>query len=146
MKHTPFVFITLLCCAAASHAADIIVTVNGVNSSEGFVGCALFAADSASLFPLDVSKATTHRQAASPSATASMRCEFLGLTAGTYALSAAHDINGNGKTDRNFVGLPTEPWAVSNNVRPTLRAPKFSEASFVLADDEVKQIELQLKK
>lgn len=73
-----------------------------------------------------------------------MRCEFTDLAAGTYAVSAAHDRNGNGKTDRNFVGIPSEPWAVSNNVRPTLRAPRFAESALTLANDEIKQIELQL--
>jgi uncharacterized protein (DUF2141 family) len=146
MQTLPVILIALLCGTSASHAAELVVNVRGIKSSEGFVGCALFTSAQAELFPLDVSKATTNRQAANPDANGHMRCEFLGLAAGTYAISAAHDINGNGKTDRNFVGLPTEPWAVSNNIRPTLRAPKFAEASFALADGEVKQIELQLKK
>jgi uncharacterized protein (DUF2141 family) len=37
----------------------------------------------------------------------------------------AHDLNGNHKTGTNWVGLPLEPWGVTNNVRPILRAPKF---------------------
>jgi uncharacterized protein (DUF2141 family) len=37
--------------------------------------------------------------------------------------------------DTNFVGMPTEQWGVSRNVRPTLRAPRFDEASFKVAAD-----------
>ncbi len=127
--------------AAPASGAAIVVTVVDVKSDQGFVGCALFAADAAALFPLDLSRAVTQRTAAQAGR---MRCEFLDLAPGSYAVSAAHDINGNGKTDRNFVGLPTEPWAVSNNVRPTLRAPRFNEAVFTVAAEEVKQVELRL--
>jgi uncharacterized protein (DUF2141 family) len=130
---------------APAWGAAIVVTVVDVKSDQGFVGCALFAADAAALFPLDLSRAVTQRTAASTATqTGRMRCEFLDLAPGSYAVSAAHDINGNGKTDRNFVGLPTEPWAVSNNVRPTLRAPRFNEAVFTVAAEEVKQVELRL--
>lgn len=125
----------------ACQGADLVVNIGGLKSTDGFLGCALFAESLADRFPLDVSKATTQR---APAGAGSMRCEFVGLPAGRYAVSASHDVNGNGKPDRNFVGLPTEPWAVSNNVRPTLRAPRFAEAALQLAADEVKQIELRL--
>jgi uncharacterized protein (DUF2141 family) len=126
---------------APAWSASVVVTVAGVKDDTGFVGCALFAADSAALFPLDLSRAVTQR---APAREGRMRCEFADLAAGSYAVSAAHDRNANGKTDRNFVGLPVEPWAVSNNVRPTLRAPRFAESAFTLAADEVKHVELQL--
>jgi uncharacterized protein (DUF2141 family) len=131
----------LLLGGAASQGAELVVNVSGLKSADGFLGCALFAESLAERFPLDVSKATTQR---APARAGSMRCEFVGLPAGRYAVSASHDANGNGKTDRNFVGLPTEPWAVSNNMRPTLRAPRFAEAAVQLAADEVKQLELRL--
>ena len=44
------------------------------------------------------------------------------------------DLNGNRRADTNFVGMPTEPWGVSNGVRPTMRAPRFDEAAFVVGD------------
>jgi uncharacterized protein (DUF2141 family) len=148
MKNTASVFViqvlaaaASLVCAAPSVGAELVVTVSGLKSSEGFLGCALFSAAAADAFPLDSTQATTQRAKAQAQ---SMRCVFTGLPAGTYAVSAFHDLNGNGKTDRNFVGLPTEPWAVSNNVKPNLRAPRFAEAAVSLADDDVKQIELRL--
>jgi uncharacterized protein (DUF2141 family) len=145
-KNLKFVLATtvLACCSAgytAAHGADVVVTVTGLKTADGSLGCALFAQALAERFPLDLSQAITQR---APARAGTMRCEFLGLPAGRYAASASHDINGNGKPDRNLVGLPTEPWAVSNNVRPSLRAPRFAEAAFELAADEVKQIELRL--
>ena len=142
---TIYVAVSLLACAAAIctavQAADINVTVTNIQSTEGFVGCALFPATAAETFPLDLSKATPQRAKYTES---NWRCTFTNLPAGSYAVSAAHDVNGNGKPDKNFVGIPTEPWAVSNNVRPTLRPPRFAEAAFVLTADEVKNIALRV--
>lgn len=52
------------------------------------------------------------------------------LPAGTYAISCFHDVNGNGKLDKNFLGIPSEPYGFSNNARPTFRAPNWEEAKF----------------
>lgn len=52
------------------------------------------------------------------------------LPAGTYAISCFHDVNGNGKLDTNFLGIPTEPYGFSNNARPKFRAPNWEEAKF----------------
>jgi uncharacterized protein (DUF2141 family) len=124
-------------------AANINVTITNIQSTEGFVGCALFPATAAETFPLDLTKATPQR---AKSTDGVWRCTFPNLPAGSYAVSAAHDVNGNGKPDKNFVGIPTEPWAVSNNVRPTLRPPRFAEAAFTLTANEVKDISLRVAK
>jgi uncharacterized protein (DUF2141 family) len=52
--------------------------------------------------------------------------------AGKYALSCFHDLNGNGKLDTNWMGIPSEPYGFSNNARPQFRAPKWAEAAFDL--------------
>jgi uncharacterized protein (DUF2141 family) len=124
-------------------AAELVVDVVGVADAQGSVGCALFSRDAAEQFPLGQEAATRLRSPARPGTVA---CVFRSLPAGTYAVSAAHDVNDNGQTDRNFVGLPTEPWAVSNNVRPTLRAPRFAEAAFTLEASDTRRIELRLQR
>ncbi len=52
------------------------------------------------------------------------------LAPGVYAVSCFHDLNGNGKLDTNFFGIPTEPYGFSNNARPKFRAPNWEEAKF----------------
>lgn len=52
------------------------------------------------------------------------------LAPGIYAVSCFHDLNGNGKLDTNFFGIPTEPYGFSNNARPKFRAPRWEEARF----------------
>jgi uncharacterized protein (DUF2141 family) len=50
-------------------------------------------------------------------------------TAGRYALAAYHDVNGNGKLDKNLWGIPTEPYGFSVLPTSKWKAPKFAEIS-----------------
>ena len=42
-----------------------------------------------------------------------------------YAVIAVHDINGNNKMDRNWLGLPAEPYALSGNPKFHMGPPKY---------------------
>ncbi len=53
-----------------------------------------------------------------------------GVPAGRYAIKSFHDIDGDGKLGSNMFGIPTEPYAFSNNAAG--RA-SWAEASFELA-------------
>jgi uncharacterized protein (DUF2141 family) len=45
---------------------------------------------------------------------------FGDLKVGVYAIKAFHDVNGDGKMNTNPFGLPIEPVAFSNNIRPNM--------------------------
>lgn len=64
--------------------------------------------------------------------------EFKNLKEGTYAASVYHDINGNGKLDRNLLGIPQEPFAFSNMKTMGMGPPKFGNASFQLSGNSNK--------
>jgi uncharacterized protein (DUF2141 family) len=49
---------------------------------------------------------------------------------GDYALAISHDLNGNGKLDKNIFGYPSEPFGFSNNFKPKLSSPDFSDCKF----------------
>lgn len=53
------------------------------------------------------------------------------LKFGTYAIALYQDENSNGKIDKNFIGMPTEGYAFSQNFKPTVKAPNFGQCSFV---------------
>ncbi|QJW91058.1 DUF2141 domain-containing protein [Spirosoma taeanense] len=53
---------------------------------------------------------------------------------GSYAVAVYHDENGNGKMDKRVFGIPKEPYGFSNNFRPTMSAPKFSDCQFSVGD------------
>ena len=76
---------------------------------------------------MDASKAV---QKWIPANTDGVSCDFENVLPGTYAVAVSHDLNGNKKTDTNFIGIPTEDWGVSRGKRPAFRAPTFEEAKF----------------
>lgn len=45
---------------------------------------------------------------------------------GVYGVAVYHDANGNGRIDRNMIGLPAEAYGFSNNPRGLLGIPAFS--------------------
>lgn len=124
-----------LCAVGPVHAADVVVRVSGLSEPLGQVGCALFAR--AAGFPMDNAGARVQWLPADPKGVV---CRYADVPAGSYAVSIGHDLNGNKRVDTNLIGLPTEPWGVSNNARPSLRAPRFDEAVFKVAADAVEVV------
>jgi uncharacterized protein (DUF2141 family) len=54
------------------------------------------------------------------------------LPAGEYAIALYHDKNSDGECNKNLIGVPTESYGFSNNVKPFLSAPSFGETKFKL--------------
>lgn len=50
--------------------------------------------------------------------------------AGIYALALYHDRNGNKKLDKTWIGLPSEPFALSNNPPRRLAMPRHKDSAF----------------
>jgi uncharacterized protein (DUF2141 family) len=60
---------------------------------------------------------------------------FKNLPLGDYAVAIYHDLNANDNFDRNWIGYPKEPFAVSNNLHPfKLLYPSFDAAKVRLTD------------
>lgn len=129
----------LLLMAAGASATELRVVVTGARSAAGQVGCALYPGERG--FPMDPAHAAQLWQPADPNGVV---CRFEGLRPGSYAVAVSHDLNGNRRTDTNFLGMPTEDWGVSNNARPTLRAPRFDEAAVQVTDGAPVAIEIRL--
>jgi uncharacterized protein (DUF2141 family) len=63
---------------------------------------------------------------------------FENLPYGEYAVSVLHDENNNGIMEKNFLGIPKEGFAFSNNYAPKIMSPSFSDAMFVLKQANMK--------
>ena len=59
-----------------------------------------------------------------------LRATITDMQFGVYALAIYQDVNSNGKIDKNFAGIPTEPYAFSNNYHPHVKAPGFGDCKF----------------
>jgi uncharacterized protein (DUF2141 family) len=129
----------LLLITTGAAAAELRVAVTGARSASGQIGCALYGGERG--FPMDPANAVQLWQAADPNG---VTCRFEGLRPGSYAVAVSHDLNGNRRTDTNFIGLPTEDWGVSNNARPTLRPPRFEEAAIQVTEGQPVSIEIRL--
>lgn len=60
---------------------------------------------------------------------------FDGVEKGTYSFSYFHDVNGNKKMDKNFLGIPKEPYGFSNNQKGSFGPPSFEDAKFEFSSD-----------
>lgn len=120
-------------------AGALVIDVVGIERSEGEIGCALH--DDPNTFPMESDDADELWQKAEADG---VECRFEALGSGRYAVAISQDFNGNRMTDTNFVGMPTEPWGVSNNVRPFLRAPRFDEAAVEIEAGATLRIEVEL--
>ncbi|MCA3459145.1 MAG: DUF2141 domain-containing protein [Cytophagales bacterium] len=58
---------------------------------------------------------------------------FTDLPPGEYAIAIYQDTNGNKKLDTNLFGYPKEPFGFSNNVKPKLSAPGFTDCRVTLS-------------
>lgn len=120
-----------------SHAATLHVEVEGITGAGGQLRVGLWdAATFASPKPLHGSV-----QTAKPGG---LIVTFANVEPGDYAVKAFQDVNANGRADKNFLGIPTEPFGFSNAPRLLTHAPSFDEAKFAVhAGDNVVVIRLR---
>jgi uncharacterized protein (DUF2141 family) len=107
-------------------AKGLSITVENVQKASGSIYLSIY--DRADRF-MDVEK-IAGKQIVPVKSKGSMSIVLADLPPGEYAVSCFHDVNDNGKLDTNFLGIPTEPYAFSNNARPKFRAPNWDEARF----------------
>lgn len=70
--------------------------------------------------------------------------KFENVPYGTYAIAGLHDENRSGDMDYTWMGMPKEGYCFSNDAKPFLSAPSFSEAKFKLdKPQKVVQIAMQ---
>jgi uncharacterized protein (DUF2141 family) len=111
-----------------SSCPGIHVTILNIRNDIGTVDCALF--DSPNGFPREVLHSAM-RLVVMKVPNTEARCDFESIPSGTYALVVLHDENMNGKLDTNWLGIPREGYGFSNDAKAALRAPSFSDASFI---------------
>jgi uncharacterized protein (DUF2141 family) len=117
----------------AAEPASVLVRVNGVRSSQGFVVAVLYG-DQPEDF-LKKGKGLARLRVAARTGRVELCLPAPGP--GLYAVAVFHDENGDKKLGRSWLGLPTEGYALSNNPPPAWRWPRHSDAAFRLPGNHV---------
>lgn len=65
------------------------------------------------------------------------------LPAGTYAIKAFHDVDGDGRMGRNPFGMPNEPYAFSNNAKGNMGPASWDGARFDVSGATVHALTLR---
>ncbi len=115
-------------------ASDLTVTVEGIAKDQGSIMLGLF------------DEATYNGSGAVNGANLkvegdSVTVTFEGLEPGEYAVRLYNDVNDDGEMNTNPFGMPTEPYAFSNDAQGRFGPAKWEAAKFsVAADDAVHTI------
>ena len=143
--------VLLILFALPVNASELRITVEGIRSPHGTILIGLY--DSLESFTRAIELSDKDGFLNDPDrfaavalrANAAMKSAVVltNLDPGQYAIILFHDENGNGKLDKNALGVPTEPYGFSNNVRGFLGPPAFEEAVMqVNASDKAVRIVL----
>ena len=131
MKTLPLVLgliVGMVALTSASRAAEtssLTVTFSGIKATTGAI---LFTVVNSEAAYND--KAPASAQGMLPVSTNAASQVFTGLAPGRYAIKAFHDVNGDGKMNANPFGIPSEPFAFSNNAVGAMGPAKWADASF----------------
>lgn len=68
---------------------------------------------------------------------------FENLAAGAYGMKAFHDVNGDGELNVNPFGVPTEPYAFSNNAVGDMGPAKWDRARFEVSGATAQAIRIR---
>jgi uncharacterized protein (DUF2141 family) len=124
--------------SARALAGELTIDVSGIAPNQGKIYVAVY--DSAEAFP--ISGRQLVRQILD-AADRHLTVHFSNLPPGEYAAVAFQDSNGNGRLDKNFLGIPKELYGFSNGARGAAGPPKFSDAAITLSPDGATKIELK---
>lgn len=123
---------------SSAQTHQLTVKTEHIQLVQGFLQMGLFNHPEGFLEP-----GSEFRVAEVPVDSTSVLVIFDSLPEGIYGISLYHDLDSSATINKNFIGIPTEPWGISNDVWHLLSAPKWKEARFNLAADTTIVIHLR---
>ena len=139
MTRAPWILaLVLLSSPGNSSAGDLPVAVHLPPGAIGNVQAIL-----CSSLPQFLDQESPAAQAEALSAETSASLTFTNVSAGSYALKAYLDLNGNRELDRDPLGRPREPWAMSNGIRAKPSRTSWEQAVFSFPGSSIPPTPLQ---
>ena len=128
MKTTIITACLLLCGYLNAQTYSLEVKMSGFKNNKGKVKVGLYTSETTFLKAtfLSLEGSILNKEA---------KVVFENLEKGEYAVSIYHDENNNNEMDKNFIGIPKEDYASSNNAKGSFGPPKYMDAKFILKED-----------
>ena len=124
------VFLWLVVNAVTPEAGNITVTIENITKDKGTMVIALFdSRENFNELPVKYFKEAVQGQK-------SMTVVFTDVRFKQYAISVYHDLDNNGELNKNFLGIPTEPYGFSNNPK-ILTGPSYEKSTFMLDQKDI---------
>lgn len=121
---------SMICTSGQAQNAQIQMKVKGLKSSDGKVLVQV----------MDENKKVVKQAIL---AIQNKLCESnFDVPQGRYSVRIFHDENDNRKMDTNFLGIPKEGWAMSNNVKASFGPPDFGKSLFDCKGTIVQELKL----
>lgn len=124
---------------AQDTGVDLTITVSNIKEKKGLIRIGVFKTED------DYKKKINQiRKGSYPAVDDTLTVTYNQVTAGYYAIILFHDINENDRNDSNAIGIPQEPFGLSNNIVPGVGLPAFSKTRFEVKDKAV-SVEVKLQ-
>jgi len=130
-------FVLALSTVVESENPELTITINNIEALKGRIRIGVF--NKSENF-LKREAAIKHYYITIKNATETIT--ITDLPKGDYGFSMFHDKNSDDEFNRNFLGIPKEPYGFSNNVKPTFSAPSYEECKFSLLEDRTIEVAL----
>ena len=127
MPYLLLAFLSIINTHSFSNKGTLIIEMDKQLSHEGNLLIYIF--DNADAFPKHKDKA--YRFVVIDAKQGIKSIPIQNLPFKEYAVIAVHDQNGNNKMDRNWLGLPAEPYALSGKPKFHMGPPKYDEVKFL---------------
>ena len=123
--------------APIASASDLTINIEGIQDAGGTINLGLFDEET---YKGDGAVNGANLTVEGDAVTVT----FEGLEPGEYAVRLYHDVNDDGEMNTTPFGMPTEPYAFSNDARGRFGPAKWKAAKFTLtADGGVHTITMQ---
>ena len=122
---------------AYAQTGTIYVEISGINDPKGLMSIGLYSNEKG--FP---DKGKEYKGTDVKVTGKTVVYTFKDVPFGIYAIAIFRDTNSNGKLDKNFLGIPKEGYAFSNNVFGTFGPPDFKDASFEFDGNKTVKIKM----
>lgn len=124
----------------STFAASLIVEIHGIKSAKGDIIVNVYNSKKTWMEEDKKDILKQHIVALDDSLTKGVLTTTIELPEGEYGLHIYQDWDQNQEMDSNWIGIPKEPVATSNNAKGSMGPPSYKDAKFMLPAEGTTQV------